>query len=501
MAAFQSEHTDSQANSIVPFLQLQYVEYLLVRDPNNHRLYVSLAQALKSRPSESITVNELLSRSEVLIHALISYGILDLEGDASFLTKLEQVRSQVSIDSNYQNGDMDTNVKTLMDYILENVILELLKAQTYPHPSIERFFDKIHIRNPNETMVLDVGKPIGKGGFGEVYQSMIRNDQSQTLYALKQIDTHKCARKARDIASFAVHLHREIFNWREIRSPYVVRYMDHFSERPKAGSLPTHRDIVVDDFKRSRVFIIMEYAPMDLYRAITTPAYGLTPDEVRVGLAQVGRALVHLHTCNIIHRDIKPENISCERRSDGMYMKLFDFGLSKMIGDTPSTMGITLGIGTEDYQAPEVSIRGSTHGKQVDIYALGMTLAVGFGKEFPVFNNFNVPARQRTPSSPREIDFGYCNRPRGAGNAIIPVPESEEAEPTWANVPQEVKDCISRMTRFDPTERYRSIEEVLLDPVWGDMMLSETEAQELHQLATQDLHGLSNYDPADSSIF
>lgn len=502
MAAFQSQQTDLTENSIVPFLKLKYVEYLLVRDPNNHRLYVSLAQALKSRPSETISVNELLSRSEVLISALVSYGILDLEGDDSFLAKLEQVKFQVGIDPNYQNGDVDANVKTLMDYILENMILELLKAQTYPHPSIERFFDKIHIRNPHETMVLDVGERVGKGGFGEVFQSVIRNDQTQTLYALKVIDTHKCARTSRNITDFAVHLHREIFNWREIRSPYIVRYMDHFSERPKAGSLPTHRDVVVDDFKRSRVFIIMEYAPLDLYRAIVTPAYELSPDDVRVGLAQVGRAIVHLHKCNIIHRDIKPENISCERRSDGsIFMKLFDFGLSKMIGDTPSTMGITFGVGTEDYQAPEVGIQGSTHGKQVDIYALGMTLAVGFGREFPVFNNFNVPARQRIPSSPREIDFRYCNRARGAGNALIPVLESDEPEPTWTNVPQEVKECISRMTRFNPNERYASIEDALLDPVWGDMMLAPQEAQELHQRATQDLHGLSNYDPAESSIF
>ena len=495
MAAYQSEETDSgeittdsREIRIVPCLELQYVVYLLVRDRNNQRLYASLAQALKSSPSESITVNELFSRSEVLIGTLISYGILDLEGDASFLTKLEQVSLQVSIDSNYQNGDMDTNVKTLMDYILEDVILGLLKAQTYPHPSIERFFDRIHIRNPNETMVLDVENPIGKGGFGKVYKCTQQNDESQTLYALKKINTHKCARRSQDINRFAEGLNREIFNWRAIRSPYVVRYRDHFSYRPKAGSLPTHRDIVVDDFKRSRVFIIMEYAPMDLYRAITTPAYGLTPDEVRVGLAQVGRALVHLHTCNIIHRDIKPENISCERRSDGMYMKLFDFGLSKMIGDTPSTMGITLGIGTEDYQAPEVSIRGSTHGKQVDIYALGMTLAVGFGRQLPIFN-----------TTTREIDFQYCSTP--VGDTLIVQPESVAPEPIWVNVPQQGKDCISRMTRFDPTERYRSIEEVLLDPFWGDMMLSETEAQELHQLATQDLHGLSNYDPADSSIF
>ena len=126
MAAYQSEETDSREITtdsreigIVPCLELQYVERLLVRDPNNQRLYVSLAQALKSRPSESITVNELFSRSEVLIGTLISYGILDLEGDASFLTKLEQVRSQVGIDPNYQNGDMDTNVNTLMDYILK----------------------------------------------------------------------------------------------------------------------------------------------------------------------------------------------------------------------------------------------------------------------------------------------------------------------------------------------------------------------------------------------
>jgi len=79
-------------------------------------------------------------------------------------------------------------------------------------------------------------------------------------------------------------------------------------------------------------------------------------------------ALVLCHEKNIIHRDIKPENIFFN--SNGDY-KLGDFGISRIIKESPSAMAST-GVGTPAYAAPEQS--SGAYDKRVDIYSLGLVL-------------------------------------------------------------------------------------------------------------------------------
>ncbi|GAC1353220.1 MAG: hypothetical protein NVSMB1_24410 [Polyangiales bacterium] len=105
---------------------------------------------------------------------------------------------------------------------------------------------------------------------------------------------------------------------------------------------------------------------------------------VSIGVAiarQVAGALKAAHDAGIVHRDLKPENLYVVRdrqlmgRPDAPFMKILDFGISKVIG-APETHALTrtgMIMGTPNYMAPEQA-RGEKVDHRVDVYALGAIL-------------------------------------------------------------------------------------------------------------------------------
>jgi len=70
----------------------------------------------------------------------------------------------------------------------------------------------------------------------------------------------------------------------------------------------------------------------------------------------------------VAHRDLKPENILMSSDSDTSDCKIVDFGLSKIIGPSQTSLDP---FGTLSYVAPEVLLQ-KPYGKEVDVWSLGV---------------------------------------------------------------------------------------------------------------------------------
>ncbi len=92
---------------------------------------------------------------------------------------------------------------------------------------------------------------------------------------------------------------------------------------------------------------------------------------------QVLRALVRAHAAGIVHRDLKPDNVFlCEREGGGHWVKIVDFGISKLSRkttlDTLTRRGTILG--TAYYMSPEQAQGLEEVDDRADLYSVGAIL-------------------------------------------------------------------------------------------------------------------------------
>lgn len=183
-----------------------------------------------------------------------------------------------------------------------------------------------------------VGRPLGKGKFGNVY--LARERQTKYIVALKVLS------KAQLVRHNVQHqLRREIEIQANLQHPNILQLFGYFW----------------DD---SRVFLVLEYAPRgELYKRLrdnqkfdekTSATY----------ISQIIDALQACHTRNVIHRDIKPENILIGFEGE---MKIADFGWSV---HAPSSRRQTM-CGTLDYLPPEMVLH-KVYDSNVDLWCLGV---------------------------------------------------------------------------------------------------------------------------------
>jgi len=129
--------------------------------------------------------------------------------------------------------------------------------------------------------------------------------------------------------------------------------------------------------------------------------------KVRV-LQEVAEAVQAAHRLGLIHRDLKPLNILVERREEGWWPVVLDFGLA----GHPDNEGLTVAgslMGTPAFMAPEQA-RGETLrlDRRTDVYALGATLyALLLGR--PPFQGDGVfkvlmKVMHEEPPRPRSLD-------------------------------------------------------------------------------------------------
>ncbi len=191
-------------------------------------------------------------------------------------------------------------------------------------------------------------------------------------------------------------------------------------------------------------FFVMEYLKgNDLAGTISREGPMPWCERTKDMLLQICRGLGAAHEKGVVHRDMKPENVFLVERSDGStFIKLFDFGIAKLIEETalekkrseqgnpadaqrkaeseapvPSERaGMTLPgtvMGTPQYMAPEQASGGDVD-HRADVYAVGTIMyemlcgRVPFvleAKESPMADAFRILEMQKTlsPTPPHTL--------------------------------------------------------------------------------------------------
>ncbi|UQA56037.1 serine/threonine-protein kinase [Polyangium aurulentum] len=192
---------------------------------------------------------------------------------------------------------------------------------------------------------------LGAGGFGTVYRAV-----------------HPLIGKAAAI---------KVLSRQFSANPQIVA---RFVAEARAVNQIRHRNII-DIFSFGGLEDGRQYYVMELLEGMTLDAYlrkcggRVRPGDALPILTKVARALDAAHAAGIAHRDLKPENIFLVFDEDaGVFPKLLDFGIAKLLGDSVPGMHKTrsgMPMGTPLYMSPE-QCRGKNIDHRTDIYSFGV---------------------------------------------------------------------------------------------------------------------------------
>ncbi|XP_023732335.1 G-type lectin S-receptor-like serine/threonine-protein kinase At5g35370 [Lactuca sativa] len=226
----------------------------------------------------------------------------------------------------------------------------------------------------------DFSTQIGSGGFGTVYKGVLRD---KTVVAVKKITSLGAQGKKEFGTEIAI-----IGNIHHVNLVKLKGFCAHGRER----------------------FLVYEYMSRG---SLDRTIFGTGPPlewqerfEIAVGTA---RGLAYLHNgCEhkIIHCDVKPENILL---SDGMQVKISDFGLSKLLSPEQSGLFTTM-RGTRGYLAPEWLTNAAISDK-TDVYSYGMVLL-----ELIQGRKNCVQAPSHSSRNPTSSTDGQSSRSSGSRN-------------------------------------------------------------------------------------
>jgi serine/threonine-protein kinase len=143
-----------------------------------------------------------------------------------------------------------------------------------------------------------------------------------------------------------------------------------FVQEAKAASALNHSNIAViheiDETCEGRMFIVMAYYDGQTLKEKLENGPLPVAEALRI-TSQLASALVAAHEKGILHRDIKPANVLMTQSGE---VKLADFGLAKLVGQTRLTKTGTT-VGTIAYMSPEQANSGEVDHRS-DIFSLGV---------------------------------------------------------------------------------------------------------------------------------
>ena len=248
---------------------------------------------------------------------------------------------------------------------------------------------------------------VARGGMATVYRAYDR--RLDRVVGLKLMHAHLA-----DSPDFVARFRREARAAARLSNPGVVAVYDQ-------GSLEGVAYLIMEYVEGPNLGDLMAAGPLSVREAL-----GLT--------AQILRPLGAAHRAGLVHRDIKPENVLLP--ADGSVAKVADFGLARAVTEvTQTTTGNVLG--TVAYLAPELITAGSSS-PCADVFSVGVIIYELLTGEQPFIAD-----------SPIQIAFRNVHEDIPPPSALAP------------DLPADVDELVSAMTRRDPKQRPQHADEAL----------------------------------------
>ena len=264
-------------------------------------------------------------------------------------------------------------------------------------------------------------KDLGSGSYGKVYR--VQNNITKEIRACKELAKKKIA----DIDKFNL----EISIMSKCDHPSIINLYEIYEDERKIY-------LIMEECCGGELFdrILSRIESGDMY----------SEKQAASIFKQLMSAVAYCHSQGICHRDLKPENILFLTKDENSPIKVIDFGLSKIFGETTpidekkkqKKKDMSTRVGTAYYVSPEV-LKGN-YDEKCDIWSAGVILYIMLSGD-PPFNGEDDNAIYRAISK-KKYNF----------------PEEQ-----WKNISKEAKDLISHMM-CDPDKRYTALQ--VLEHPW-----------------------------------
>ena len=281
-------------------------------------------------------------------------------------TKINSIPNSITVHSNkkiniHQNFNNINNIQIINknnDYSNFNEKSYFKKSEKNIIKNHYYINDVEKIENKNSIKNYKIGKLLGSGAFGSVYQIIDQN--TGKIYALKRISKYKFE----DIDK----IKREIYTLSKLHHKNIVKYIG-YSET------------------KNHLNIFLEYIKGGSLLKVLKTFKKLNEESIRLYTKQILEGLLYLHYNDIIHRDIKCANILLD---DGI-CKLCDFGVSRKVEENYEFNQVYSIQGTPNWMAPEIWIKGECT-RFSDIWSLGCTVIEMITGKIPFEDqhNYNI---------------------------------------------------------------------------------------------------------------
>lgn len=194
---------------------------------------------------------------------------------------------------------------------------------------------------------------MASGGMGDIYEALHLTISRRVVLKVLNLDLVTSKEMVKRFINEAHAANR-------IRHPAIVKITDR-------GALPD-----------GRLYLVMEYLKgEDLGRRLKSGGRKRTEVEVVHWGWAIADAMAAAHAASIVHRDLKPGNVMLvpdDEAKLGERVRIFDFGIAKILDNPEALTGAAQVIGSPHYMAPEQFMRSSSVNDKADVYALGVML-------------------------------------------------------------------------------------------------------------------------------